>query len=479
LTKTSSRLAILLLCGVTIGLLSGCIAVPPHDGLARVHVNDVIKRVKCDIAETVLRKAMERTPDGRTPFVFLANWAAKVHLTIIVDDTASLNPGATAIEALPAVGGVSQSFSMGIGAGGITEAVRQEDIEFLFSFPDVIAEFSDAAKRRDRYQDCRFDQGVLLESDLGLKPLIDSALKPVETQVLNPGQNVGPGVTAVAISDAELKGYAAQLKKLSQATQGLPQTATISDLLKNNPHLEALIQGFGIPSELKGKTNAQIQSETGRAPPPDVIKAKTLLSNADTATKTRTSAEAIINDVVTPLYAISSSGLDTSCLREVTDDKGEATTLLAKLALSSVAVGQATDVSASDKALQDLQDYFKQLVAAAQKMVNDIGTCASAAKKKGKPVKLYDPIDLISETVNFYITLSGSLTPTWKLVKATAPIAPTFFSVSRKDTNTLILALGRPATTAEGTLSGSTPMSNQILASLISQAISNLSTGTH
>jgi hypothetical protein len=66
-------------------------------------------------------------------------------------------------------------------------------------------------------------------------------------------------------------------------------------------------------------------------------------------------------------------------------------------------------------------------------------------KKPPPGPALYDPIDLIGETVNFYITLSGSVTPTWKLVRVTAPLAPTFASAIRKNTNTLILTLGRPA----------------------------------
>jgi hypothetical protein len=38
----------------------------------------------------------------------------------------------------------------------------------------------------------------------------------------------------------------------------------------------------------------------------------------------------------------------------------------------------------------------------------------AAEKKAGPPV--YDPISTISETVNFYVTVTGSVTPTWKLV---------------------------------------------------------------
>jgi hypothetical protein len=79
---------------------------------------------------------------------------------------------------------------------------------------------------------------------------------------------------------------------------------------------------------------------------------------------------------------------------------------------------------------------------------------------------------VISETVNFFVTGTGSVTPTWKLVKVTAPLAPVFLSGSRKDTNTLILAMGRPAAAvAGGAITASNAMNNQILASILSQAI--------
>ena len=97
----------------------------------------MVKRIKCDLAEVVFRKAQEETPDGRTPFVFLKNWAAKIHLTIAVDDTVSVNHGATLINPLDktvATRLIPETFSFGLGAGISTEAVRTEDVEFLMSF---------------------------------------------------------------------------------------------------------------------------------------------------------------------------------------------------------------------------------------------------------------------------------------------------------------------------------------------------------
>lgn len=129
-------------------ILSGCVVVPPHDGLAHVRVDDVVKRIKCDIARAVLEKSNKRSADGIYPFAFLTSWAAKVHLTIVVDDTTSINPGATLIHTLPPVGSTSQNFNLGIGAGITTEAVRQEDMEFLMSLSDMVKEFKESGERR-------------------------------------------------------------------------------------------------------------------------------------------------------------------------------------------------------------------------------------------------------------------------------------------------------------------------------------------
>jgi hypothetical protein len=94
----------------------------------------------------------------------------------------------------------------------------------------------------------------------------------------------------------------------------------------------------------------------------------------------------------------------------------------------------------------------------------------AAEKKAGPPV--YDPISTISETVNFYVTVTSSVTPTWKLVQVTAPTAATFLSGTRKDTNTLILTMGRPTVGANGEAKASDAMNNQLLYSILGQALS-------
>ena len=60
---------------------------------------------------------------------------------LVVDDSASINPGASVTTPLHTVNNVAQSFTLGVGAGLTTQAVRQEDVEFLVSFSDIDKEF--------------------------------------------------------------------------------------------------------------------------------------------------------------------------------------------------------------------------------------------------------------------------------------------------------------------------------------------------
>jgi hypothetical protein len=427
--------------------LIGCVVVPPHDGLARVHVGDVVKRIKCDIAKVVFEKAQERTPDGRTPFVFLANWAAKIHLTIAVDDTVSLNPGATILRPLDKtvattlIPATVETFSLGIGVGGTTEAIRTEDIEFLVSFSDMITEFQKPSKR-ELYNNCQFDNGLFLESDLGLAPLVNSALEPIGSGVLYQGNNVGPGAAPVPIPAGQLKGIEKQLGEL----------AKLSTIFSKIPR------------------------ENLKAFSKDDLKATMQIYNED-ATIEETRTQAIIKNIVQPLYTIASTSLDPSCLKKATQSQFDAITWSANVSLSVIDVRKAIDegnIDAAEKALGAVKEARKKVTEFAIEMVKEIGVCSTEANKpKPKGPPQYDPIDLISETVNFFVTGTGSVTPTWKLVKVTAPLAPVFLSGSRKDTNTLILTMGRPAPAAGGGIMASQAMDNQILAAILSQAITN------
>ena len=109
-----------------------------------------------------------------------------------------------------------QSFSLGLGAGVTTEAVRQEDIEVLFSFSDMIKDFKKPSALGP-YDHCHFPDSLFLESDSGLKPLIDSALEPVGTGVLHVGFNVGPGAAPPPIPVDQVSALATRLRDIKKA----------------------------------------------------------------------------------------------------------------------------------------------------------------------------------------------------------------------------------------------------------------------
>lgn len=418
----ASRTAVAL--SFSLAMLPSCTVVPAHDGMAQVRADHVVARVKCDLATVILEKAKEKRPDGSTPYAFLFDWAAKLHFTVIVDDQASLNPGATVLHALHPAGTVAQTFSLGVGAGVTTQAVRQEDYEYLMSFRDLR---TNNPTQDPLYNYCQLPEGLLLESNIGLAPLVNAALKPIESNVLYPGNNYGPGA--------------------------LPPVGTNLQPLNAKTQLEQLK-----PSATKKGLNGFFTT-------------RIFENDEDQQAKDiETRAQAIVNNIIKPLYGVASTTIDAKCLGDITFDQQKATVSSVNLSGDVIKVYQEGDTTKKKTAVTVVENDFKDLVNFTNSMIKAYKKCAMAEPPPGKP-KLYDPIDAIAETVNFYVTATGSITPSWKLVTVTAPLAPTFASATRRDTNTLILSLGRPVIASDGSPKASDTMNNQILASLLSQAI--------
>ncbi|MCP1926404.1 hypothetical protein [Bradyrhizobium elkanii] len=380
------------------------------------------------MARAVLEKTNERSEDGKThPFTFLLDWAVKLHFIVAVDDTASINPGATLISPLPAVGSVGQSRSVGIGVGLMSEAVRQEEYEYLMSFAELRDEFKITPKNRPRieklYNFCQLDQGLFLESELGLKALVDAALEPVKRDVLRSGPgNIGPGA--------------------APTPQGkLPDPA-----------------GEILALKAKRKANKELADKS--LAPPDTD-----------ATRIETQTQAIINNVVKPLYGLAAAAsFDGKCLAKITLDQNKA--IISSIGVSTNVAKYYLEKNESNKdaIFNLLTNDYEDTVKSANHMIDGYQACARQLGKQDH--KSYDPISTIGQTVNFFVTSSGSVTPTWKLINVTAPLANTFLSASRKDTNSVIISMGRPVVAADGTITASQSMNNQILAAQLGQAIS-------
>jgi hypothetical protein len=120
---------------------------------------------------------------------------------------------------------------------------------------------------------------------------------------------------------------------------------------------------------------------------------------------------------------------------------------------------------------KDEKDARDEVLKKAQAMLDDITKCKEPIPPPPKPaIALYDPIDLIQETVNFYITLSGNVAPAWKLVRVSAPLNAPLFSGTAKTTDSMIITMGRP-NTENGKQVPSPAMQSSLSAALIGQAI--------
>lgn len=443
--------------------VAGCVQVPQHDGVARVPLGHVTKLIKCEIFQAI-RHELQEHPDQKAKIAFLTQWAAKVHLTVYVDDTVVVSPGATLIQPLAVMG---TSYSTGLGAAFTTEAVRQEDIEFFFSFQEMGAEFAKLGKEgiAEHYDSCKPAEGMFLESDLGIKAIVDTALRPILDDTLKPGQNIAPATTAVAA----LQSAKNNLDNFSKNV--IPQSRSdVSDLAtiyKNNPQREGQFSILVSPVEDAKKEAAKKQAA----------------ADVEQLGKLDRDAKEIIKDVVTPVYDTLSPSLPKKCLEDapgktgkpkdkipgVTSDKDSAVISASLVSIAKLNGDGATDPSVLADSLKRAKKAETDAVTFAQSMITKINACLKNPPKDEKP--LYDPIDLISETVDFYVTVSGSVTPTWKLVRVSAPLAPTFLAGTRKDTNTLIIAMGRPDTKAGVATGASAAMNQQVASSLLGQAV--------
>jgi hypothetical protein len=342
--------------------------------------------------------------------------------------------------------------------------VSQKDIEFFLSFQDIGQEFLELQNGPGfgKYNDCKPADGLLLESDLHLKSILDTALAPVADGTLVKG---APAVVTVPTANVAAAGKSLdnylKLALADRPRQLPPANTPLIDLW--NPNLTQKQQNL---EKLLGKAEADKVTADG-------IEAE----------KIEKEARAIITNIVTPLYDIAAASLPGECLKDkdkgkdkaipgITSNKNIAVVKAALVSSAKIDVDQAQNPTESEKALKAEKDWQRQNIEAAKTMIKLMDECTKREWTKPPPA-VYDPITTIGETVNFYITSSGSVAPTLKLVRVTAPYAPALLSGNRKDTNTLIIAMGRPDTKDGKVVGSSAAMNQQVLSSLLGQAILN------
>ncbi|MFK4502887.1 hypothetical protein ABIF86_007178 [Bradyrhizobium japonicum] len=452
---SATRLA----AAIAVVCLSSCTVVPHSTGPANVRFDQVVKRVKCDLVGAVYRKAYE---DWQR-YGFLTQWAAKVHMTLTVDDQASVNPGLTITDPLAVAG---TSFSFGLGGTYTGQAQRIEDYEFFLSFAIAGPEMTRDVVERF-YDGCQFADGQLLESNFDFDSVIARAVSPIKAGLLKQGRQTGPGSsTSPQIPSNEIPNIKQALQAAADSPIVKPDPKTFAG---TNPQFKLIFE------------HIQNQFNIARVPDnpqklqkdQDAEDAATAIANSP---KVAQNVHDVIENVVKPLYDLAiTTDLPKKCNLQMQRDRASA---LSSAAEAAIAKSNIDNAKPEDFKLV-ISSFAAQLtarsvvLAKSQAMLTDITGCKEPPTKPAKPaVALYDPIDLIQETANFYITASGSVAPSWKLVRISAPLGSPLFSATAKTTDSMIVTMGRP-NIENGRQVPSKSMENSLQASLISQAINS------
>jgi hypothetical protein len=370
--------------GVIVVALSGCAVVPPlkEDAVA---VSAIVERVKCELAFAI-PEPEPPYPTGR--YQWLADWTAKVDLTLITNDQAALTPGVSLIHPLPnavvpLVGNVSRNFTFGLGGGLTTNAIRNETMSFTLSIAEL---------RNRKYRgECALPDSIDLYGNLGLKEWVAAALGPVDGEILTIGKHTAPN---------------------AKPASGQFSTAEES-------HIDQIHQAAAYARSFAAKAAASVQRARdiaaryfadARQGAPPVIR-------NDMQAVFRQVEDALTQSKLSSGWSQKAAGF----AKQVTDDE--------RKQLTPAQLAQLN---------QDIAD------------AKSAGQAADAAKIAAnaiwKSIPQDSPIDSIGHQVQFLVVATGNATPNWTLVNFKGPGASgNFASLTDTRTHTLNIAMGAPA----------------------------------
>lgn len=474
------------MCGVS---LVGCGFVVPHlNPIAgsqpdpknphAISINEVVKRVKCEIWYSI-----EDRPEKRYPW--FNKWVVQADLTLTVNDSSSINPGAMFIEPLRAktianrVTSASQTVSLGLGAGDMNTAFRTEIVSFSISVAELRKQFEHPTPQMiAEYNDC-YPYGIGdVTGNLGLKEWVDSAFGPIDNGLLKEGQHSAPKAPTGTQGGAPPPPTGAFVSRLL-TTQAAKSQALPTPPAQFPPNLirsiNIIYSEYNILMDaLKfiGTAQDDLSGHTGSdnyfaALLSDLGAQVALLENNKTAVSGAIlmkieNFNSTMKTLLSPLPGSSSKNLTAIISKSET-------------MLTPLAAQIETDLGPVIPTVQLQCDCYPKLPnystdgAAVLKCLN---TIQSMAKLLNPPKPASDPpIDAISHQVNFEVALNISANPTWTLVrfKGPSPASGNFASLSESNTHNLTIVMGAPNSAAAANARSALTLSNAIATQLAPQ----------
>lgn len=465
---------------------SGCSEVPALEEAtgtraSNVMIADVVHRVKCELALALKEKGGDRR------FAWMNGWTIKTDLTLQANQQGSITPNGSytvwrgsAVNSVAGptsfpgatLGTFQQFFTFGVNAGAQGQAVRAE----LLSFSLSIAELNEWWNHGHRDQSCKVAEKRGLLGNLGLREWVDAALYPVERKELFAGHHKGspvtklpglpgfvgapskPGAAAASLYSLDkdvcsiecqkLKSEMAQhaIEALKSSDQAVYDAAAVRRILKSveaaKAKIDALQMAYG-PVATSQVIQELRKSLAGLVELQKVARLATEVAEGAAQCKFTKAPAPTCADVLTPgkLEMEKSAFAERSCAtleaakaecaREAADGLADGDTPSIKIHLAST-------IEAA-RAAKLYAEHVKRVLTFAEKEITP----------KVPDVAAPDPpIDSIGHTVQFVVSYSASVSPSWTLLawKGPALSGPTAALVSaRSHLLQLVLSPG-PAT---------------------------------
>ncbi|MEH2546003.1 hypothetical protein V1283_002648 [Bradyrhizobium sp. AZCC 2262] len=315
-------------------------------------------------------------------YQWMRYWTAKVDLTLDVNDLSSVKPNSSYVTP------VSQgTFSIGATGELSTQAQRVEKLSFTLSMNELVE------NRNNTNCLLPFQLGLL--GNLGLHEWVVSALAPTETGQLKIGYHQPPNgktnpIPGPATVDASQEpGYVSPAKRLLKEAFAALQKGENGTKLAREAALRA--RALALQSKFQATYDA-VDAAYGY-----VEATSKLLEKANNLAWQATVAD-----------------------RDAKEQK--------------------------DKLQGSDPDLLKKIQPAAKEASDEVAKAKATAKAAWELLPRDAPIDSITHTAKFVVTLGGSVTPNWTLVKFKGPgLTAPFAAASRVRTNQLDVVLGMPA----------------------------------
>jgi hypothetical protein len=487
------RLCVCIFLTTMASALSACVQTPPLHSIPNsdnpdprypgsISINEVVKRVKCEI-----RDAVANRPENR--YKWFDKWTVQADLTLAVNDSSGVSPGAVFTQPLKPV---TNTFALGLGAGATTTAARTEIVSFSMSVKEIRKEFfnKDGSVNTNAalfYNDCQV-YGLVpigLTGNLGLREWVDSAFGPVDTKVgplpgdtlLREGNHKppkGPSGAGATTSTQKAQAAASQsfkslLDNYKQKLDALRAAAAISTDLSQKlvllfDRFQAIRLLTGVLEQTQAKSLSALRDQ--------------ILAGAEEIGDLK---EGHDKDQITKIKGLFDKvAKDTEKWQDSRLDKSRWQPLLSAALRTAITDLEKLVTSEVGPALAQLQlicdcedttessDTTVRLLADLTKCLKTLQTLIQADLPP-TPAPKDPPIDAISHQVQFSIALTGSVNPTWTFVKFKGPSPATgsFATAGDTNTNTLTIVMGEPTSAAtinsRSSLTLSAALANQLI----------------